>query len=214
MDCPTITIHTGKCYKALINSGATISLIRYSTYKLIDNSFKIPIQPTTNKVNTADSSPMAALGITAIYLRIADLKFTHNFIICNRLPDTEIIFGIDVQKKFSLSYAWDKEKNCYIQKDGRFLTYTRKCKQKVTIGIVKSTLKLPPRHNGIIHIKIKGHSITVHKACFISDQDSTKGKDTNINIVNGIHNIKGKTFVNILVSNYTNKHITLTRENM
>ena len=137
--------------------------------------------------------------------------FTHNFIICNRLPDTEIIFGIDVQKKLSLSYAWDKEKNCYIQKDGRFLTYTRNCEQKVTIGIVKSTLKIPPRHNGIIPIKIKGHSITGHMAYFISNQDSTKGKDPNINIVNGIHNIKGKTLVNILVSNYSNKLIMFNK---
>ena len=32
----------------------------------------------------------------------------------------ELIFGIDVQKKFSISYAWDKEKNCYIQKEGKF----------------------------------------------------------------------------------------------
>ena len=116
----------GKCYKALIDSGAAISLIRYSTYQLIDDSFKTPIQPTTTKLNTADGSPMMALGMTALHLRIADFKFTHNFIICDRLPDTEIIFGIDVQKKFILSYAWDKEKNCYIQKDGRFLTYTQK----------------------------------------------------------------------------------------
>ena len=65
--------------------------------------------------------------MTALHLRIVDFKFTHNFIICDRLPDTEIIFGIDIQKKFSLSYAWDKEKNCYIQKDVRFLTYTRNC---------------------------------------------------------------------------------------
>ena len=78
----------------------------------------------------------------------------------------------------------------------------------MTIGIVKSTLKIPPRHNGIIPIKIKGHSITGHMACFISNQESTKGKDPNINIVNGIHNIKGKTSVNILVSNYSNKHVT------
>ena len=40
---------------------------------------------------------------------------------------------------------------------------------------------------------------------------TTKGKDPNINIVNGIHNIKGKTFVNILVSNYSNKHITFNK---
>ena len=48
-------------------------------------------------------------------------------------------------------------------------------------------------------------------ACFISDQESTKGKDPNINIVNGIHSIKGKTSVNILVSNYSNKHVTFNK---
>ena len=84
---------------------------------------------------------MTALGMTALHLRIADFKFTHNFIICDRLPDMEIIFGNHVEKEFSLSYTWD-------------------------------------------------------------------------NIVNDIHNIKGKTSVNILVSNYTNKHIPLTKENM
>ena len=48
-------------------------------------------------------------------------------------------------------------------------------------------------------------------AYFISDEDSTKGKDPNINIINGIHNIKGKSSVNILVSNYTNKHVTFNK---
>ena len=42
---------------------------------------------------------------------------------------------------------------------------------------------------------------------FITDQDSTKERDPNINIINSIHNIKGKTFVTILISNYINKHI-------
>ena len=30
-------------------------------------------------------------------------------------------------------------------------------------------------------------------------------------IVNGIHNIKGKTYVNILVSNYSKKHFTFNK---
>ena len=71
----------------------------------------------TTKLNTSDSSPMTALGMTALHLRIADFKFNHNFFICDRLPDTEHIFGIDIQKKFSISYVWEKEKNCYIQRD-------------------------------------------------------------------------------------------------
>ena len=211
MDCPTITIHAGKCYKALIDSGAAVSLIRYSTYQLIDDNFKTPIQMTSTKLNTADGSPMMALGMTSLHLRIVDFKFTYNFIICDILLDTEIIFGFDVQKKFSQSYAWNKEKNCYIQKDSRFLTYTRNCEQNATIGIVKSTLKIPSRHNGIIPIKIKGHTITEHMAYVMSNQDFTKEKDPNINIINGIHNIKGKTYVNVLVSKHTNKHIMFNK---
>ena len=58
---------------------------------------------------------MMALGSTALHLWIAEFTFTQNFIICNQLPETELIFGIDIQKKFSLSYAWDQDKNCYIQ---------------------------------------------------------------------------------------------------
>ena len=143
-DCPTITVHTGKHYKALIDSGAAISLLRYSTYKKIEDCYKTPIQPTTAKLNTAHGSPMSALGTMALYLRIAEFKFTHNFIICDQLPKTELIFGFDIQRKFSLSYTWDKQRNCYIQREGKFLVYTSTCNQQATIGIVKSTLRIPP----------------------------------------------------------------------
>ena len=136
--------HAGKCYKALIDLGASILLLRYSTYKKIEDCYKTPIQPTTAKLNTADDSPMSALGATALHLRIAEFNFTHNFIICNQLPETELIFGIDIQRKFSLSYAWNKERNCYIQKDGKFLVCTHTCDHKETIGTVKSKLRIPP----------------------------------------------------------------------
>ena len=159
-------------------------------------------------MNTTSGSPVTALGMTALHLRIADFKFTHNFVICNRLPDVEIIFGIDIQKTFSIPYAWDKEKNCYTQRDGKFLTYTKNCEQKSSIGTVKSSLKIPPRHNGVIPIKITGPVIEGHMAYFITNDNSTKGGDPYINIINGIHSIKGKTLVNVLVSNYKNKHIT------
>ena len=110
MDCPTITVHAGKQYKALIDSGAAISLLRYSAYKNIEDSYKTPIQATTATLSTADGSPMTALGMIALHLRIAEFKFTHNFIIRDWLPDAELIFGIDIQKRFSISYTWDKEK--------------------------------------------------------------------------------------------------------
>ena len=129
-DCPTITVHAGNHHKALIDSGAAVSLVRYSTYQNTDNNLKTAIKLTSIHLNTADESPMTALGITTFQLCIADFKFSHNFILCDRLPNTEILYGIDVQRIFALSYAWDQERNYYIQKEGRFLTYSRNCEQK------------------------------------------------------------------------------------
>ena len=176
--------------------------------KKIEYCYKTPIQPTTAKLNTADGSPMSAIGMTALHLRITEFKFIHNFIICDQLPETEIILGIDMQQKFSLSYAWDKEGNCYIQREGKFPVYTNNCDCKATICTVKSTLKIPLWHNGVMPIKISGPIIEEHMAYFIMDDNTSKGRDPNVNIISSFHKIKGRTSVNILVSNYTNKHLT------
>ena len=132
----------------------------------------------------------------------------HAQFICNQLPDMELIFGIDIQKKFSLSYAWDKDKQCFIQQNGKFLTFTHANTQTATIGTVKSTLKIPPRHNGVVPIKISGSLITTLTAHFVTDDSTPKGRDPNIHIIDGINKIKDRTMVNILISNYTNKHLT------
>ena len=110
----------GQMLQALIDSGAAISLLRYSTYKKIKDCYKTPMQPTTAKLNTKDGSPMSALGMTALHLRIAESKFTHNFIICDQLPEMELTFGIDIQRKFSISCAWDTEKIVKFRKKENF----------------------------------------------------------------------------------------------
>ena len=101
-----------------------------------------------------------------------------------------------------------RTKNYYIQWNGKFLVYTHFNSHTATIGTVKSTLKIPPRHNGVVPVKISGPLITTHMAYFLTDDSTPKGKDPNINIIDSIHKIKGRTSVNILVSNYTNKHLT------
>ena len=73
---------------------------------------------------------------------------------------------------------------------------------------MKSTLKIPPRHNGVVSIKINGTLITTHTSYFITDDSTPKGRDPNITIIDGIHRIKDRMSVNVLVSNYTNKHLT------
>ena len=170
------------------------------------------IQPTTAKLNTAKWLTYDSIRIDSTTFRDSlGLNLPTTFIICNQLPETELIFGINMQKKFSLSYAWDKEKNCYIQRNGKFLVYTHSCDCTATIGTVKSTLKIPPKNNAVIPIKISGPIIKTHMAYFLTDDSIPKGRDPNINIISGIHKIKGKTSVNIPVSNYTNKHLTFSQ---
>ena len=67
-DCPTVTVHAGKHYQALIDSGAATSLLQHSTYKRIEDCYKTPIQPMAAKLNTADGSPMMTLGSTSLQL--------------------------------------------------------------------------------------------------------------------------------------------------
>ena len=61
-------MHAGKCYQALIDSGAAILLIRHLTYKQIEDCYKTPIQPMAGRLNNADGSPMTTLGSTALHL--------------------------------------------------------------------------------------------------------------------------------------------------
>ena len=89
-----------------------------------------------------------------------------------------------------------------------FFTFTHATTQKATIGTIKLTLKIPPRHNGVVPIKISGPLITAQTAHFVTDDSTPMGRDPNINIIDGIHKIKDRSTVNVLISNYTNKHLT------
>ena len=88
---------------------------------------------------------------------------------------TDFLFGINIQKKYPLSYCCDLARQLFIQREGSFLTYTRNSEQHHNITVIKSTLKIPPRHNGSIPIKSKGHDFRDHIAYFISNQHTKNG---------------------------------------
>ena len=49
------------------------------------------------------------------------------------------------------------------------MVFTHANTPTATIGTVKSTLKIPPRHYGVVPIKISGPLITTHTAYFITE---------------------------------------------
>ena len=158
-DCPTVTVHADKRCKVLIDSGAALLLVNTSIYDMTEDQYKTKILPAAVHLKTVDESAMSSLGKATLHLHTANFKFSHTFIICDKLLDTDILFGINIQKRYSLSYSWDADKQLFIQREGTFLTYTRNCEQQHNIAVVESPLQISPRCSGIIPVTIKGHNI-------------------------------------------------------
>ena len=104
-DCPTVTVHTAKKFKALIDSGAALSLACTSMYNMIEDLYKTMILPAEVHLKTAHGSSMSSLCKATLHLHNANFKFSHTFIICDKLTETDILFGKDIQKRYSLSYS-------------------------------------------------------------------------------------------------------------
>ena len=148
------------------------------------------------------------MGKATLHLQTADFKFSHTFFICDRLPEADFLFGISQQKRYSLFYCWDSHRHFFIQREGSFLTYIINKEDLYNIALVKSTLKIPPKHNGTTPITIKGHNLQDQVTHFINNLHIKEVINSNIYISDGIYKIIGKSMLYVMIANYTNKHIT------
>ena len=65
---------------------------------MIEDCYETSILPTAIHLRTADALPIPLMGKVTLHLWIVGFKFSHTFIICDRLPETDFHFGIDLQK--------------------------------------------------------------------------------------------------------------------
>ena len=163
-----------------------------SVCNMIEHHYKTSMLLTALHLRMAEGSLMSSMGKTTLHLWIASFKFLHTLIIYDRLQETNILFGINLWKRYSLSYCWDSDRHLFIQREDSFLTYTRNREDLHNIAVTKSTLKILPRHNGTIPIRIMGYDLWEQVAYFISNQHTKKGLNPNIHVIDSIYNIKGK----------------------
>ena len=104
----------------MIDHDATISLMHTSVYIMIEDHYKTCILPAALNLWTADGSPMSSMGKATLHLWIADFKFLHTFVICDKLPDMDFLFGHRPTKLYSLFYCWDFDRYLCIQREGLF----------------------------------------------------------------------------------------------
>ena len=176
-----------------------------------EDHYKTKILPAAVHLKTADGSAIFSLGKATLQPHITNFKLSHTFVICDKLLDTDILFGIDIHKRYSLSYSWDADKQLLTQTEGSFLTYTRNWEQQHNIVVVKSPLKIPSRHNDIIQVTIKGCNLKAQVGNFIINQNINRRLDPSIHVIDGIYNIKDKLTLHILVANYSKKQVTFNK---
>ena len=72
---------------------------------------------------------------------------------------------------------------------------------------VAKTIHIPPKHNGAISVSIKGHDIKTPTACFVRSQYT----DTDVKLVDGVHDISCNTTLQVLVINNSNHHVNFPK---
>ena len=72
---------------------------------------------------------------------------------------------------------------------------------------IAKTIRVPPKHNGAISVSIKGHDINNPTACFIRSQYT----DTDVKLIDGVHDISCNTTLQVLVINNSNHHVNFPK---
>ena len=144
----------------LVDSSAAVSLIHLQAYKLMPDTLKtaITLPGELETLTTANGSPMHIIGHATITIHLKILRVTHHFIVVESLM-IDIILGIDFQREYRISCDWDEEKWCYIRYKGQFLCYTEDMESGINRVSVAKTIRILPKHNGVISVSIKGHDI-------------------------------------------------------
>ena len=73
--------------------------------------------------------------------------------------------------------------------------------------LVAKTIHIPLKHNGAISVSIKGHDIKTPTACFIGLQYT----DTEVKLIDGVHDISRNTTLQVLVINNSNHHVNFPK---
>ena len=149
---------------------------------------------------------MHIIGHATITLHLKNLRVTHHFIVVESLM-TDVRLCIDFQREYRISYDWDEEKRCYIRHKGQFLCYTGHMESGINILLVAKTIRIPPKHNGVISVSIKGHDIKTPTACFIGSQYT----DPEVKLIDGMHDILHNVTLQVLVINDSNQHVNFPK---
>ena len=159
---------------ALLDSGCEQSVVGRTLIK------KVPLEPTNEKLSTADGTDVPLLGETTIYFSVSGLQTSCRVVVTDVL--TELILGIDWLRRNQC--VWDFGSSSFVMKGRQSLLSCKRPKQTVRRIILEDDVVIPGQHSANVSILVT-RSTLGHE-----DRDwglTRKIKDADLVIANTIY---------------------------
>ena len=159
---------------ALLDSGCEQSVVGRTLIR------KVPLEPTNEKLSTADGTDIPLLGETTIYFSVSGLQTSCRVVVTDVL--TELILGIDWLRRNQC--VWDFGSSSFVMKGRQSQLSCKRPKQTVRRIILEDDVVIPGQHTANVSILVT-RSTLGHE-----DRDwglTRKIKDADLVIANTIY---------------------------
>ena len=192
-------------FRALVDTGADISLIHSRVYKRIKNEVKL--QPVRARLQTVNGNPLIPLGRVSLSFRVGTEKVEHSFLVVDDI-NKNIILGRDFCTRQGVRLYYDLNRmrvgKSYIplEEDGHYTHQIRAARKII----------LRPREGIVVRGKVSDKIKMGSKLYTV--QPPTKGyvsDEPAIRIENSVGKMKMRTNIPVLMMNSSDKTITIKR---
>ena len=143
------------------------------------------------KINNASGSSLNPIGTVYCSVKMGNLHFNNEFVVCQNLTRPCII-GLDFLRKHNITTGWTTKGNFMLSINNQFLVESL---ETVTLGTnihITQEITIPPRHLAMVQAKTKipkGNNGNFYQ---VVENPLLKMDEPNLVIIPLVHNVQGK----------------------
>ena len=195
--------------RPLIDTGASISLIKESVFRSLPAQFRI-LQRSSMRVHSASGDTLRVLGTSHLPVKIGNQNLSHDFVIIEDLK-CPVIIGIDFLRKHNATLNLPKNVMTLGHEDIPLLGLTGIMSQ----GRLAQSISVKPGTTSFIYIEPKSSYID-HNICYQISSGDCKILDNEpgLYLLNTISKVHENNLIPAILINSTGKHFHISRGNI
>ena len=193
--------------RALIDSGAQVSLISSQFARLIKN-VEMNKEPSGIALKSVNGSTLSVKGRTNLQFHIGKQSLNHSFYVASHVNQS-VILGRDFFQQNSANLRFDQ---CCLELNGEAIPLEESNYISSLIKVVNK-VHIKPQTSVLCKAKVKGRRFDNCHGCYVTSAIDTGAinQEPGLTIANGVVKLKGCKNFPVLIVNGTNKHYKLNR---